>query len=342
MKITAPAAAAAFVKKPDAAARIILMYGPDSGLARERLDALARGFAPDLDDPFRVTRLAGPSLTEDPQRLLDEAASPAFGGDRRLVLVTRTPDSVAPIVATLLERPAQLESCVILLEAGDLDKRSKLRAVVDEAGPVAVALPCYVEEGADMARTVATILAEENLAAPKEVVTTLAALLPPDRQAMRSELTKLALYVHGTGRVTLDDVHAVLDDATGAALDALLDAAMLGDVGRACATLERLLAEDTAPVALIRATQNHLVRLHAARGAKDAGARAEDAVKRLQPPVFWKRVPAVTRQVERWSLPALESVLTEALSVEVALKRTGSPDTLLISHFLMALAARKK
>ena len=42
MKIQ-PARIEAFLAKPDAAARAVLLYGPDAGLVRERADKLARG-----------------------------------------------------------------------------------------------------------------------------------------------------------------------------------------------------------------------------------------------------------------------------------------------------------
>jgi len=51
------------------------------------------------------------------------------------------------------------------------------------------------------------------------------ALLGGDRQASRNELRKLALYAHGAGEATLDDVMAVVADASELKLDPIVDAA---------------------------------------------------------------------------------------------------------------------
>src|SRR3954466_15813867 len=48
-----------FLKAPDPARPIILLYGPDAGLVRERADALAASAVDDPSDPFSLVRLAG-------------------------------------------------------------------------------------------------------------------------------------------------------------------------------------------------------------------------------------------------------------------------------------------
>ena len=52
--------------------------------------------------------------------------------------------------------------------------------------------------------------------APREVIASLADILPPDRMAMRSELEKLAIYVGKDNVATIMDVHAAVQDAGAA------------------------------------------------------------------------------------------------------------------------------
>ena len=75
----------AFLAKPPETLRLALIYGPDTGLVRERAKRLAQTFVHDLSDPFRLVEMSGDQLSADPARLNDEAASIAFGGGRRVV-----------------------------------------------------------------------------------------------------------------------------------------------------------------------------------------------------------------------------------------------------------------
>ena len=73
----------AFLARPDAGRPIILLYGPDAGLVRERADALIASAVDDPNDPFALVKLDGDELSAEPSRLVDEAMTvPLFGGRR--------------------------------------------------------------------------------------------------------------------------------------------------------------------------------------------------------------------------------------------------------------------
>jgi DNA polymerase-3 subunit delta len=328
----------AFLNKPDPAVQVILVYGPDAGLVRERANHLAKWAVRDPNDPFCSVTLPSSAFAGNPARLHDEMASVAFGGGRRLVRVQNTEENFGLTLAALLsDMPAG--DNLLLIEAGDLEKKSKIRKLCEDEPSVACALPCYVEDLAARQRTITEILTSENIRAPREVVATLAEIMPPDCIAMRSELEKFALYIGKNNTATINDVHASVQDAGAAELDALVFAVGAGETKRVVQLIDHLYAEQTSPVALLRAAQRHFVRLQWARAEMDKGVAATDAVKRLQPPVFWKFESAMTSQLRRWSRGKTEQALRRLFDAESALKRTGTPDTALCAQTLLGLAA---
>ena len=52
----------AFLGRPDPARPLILLYGPDTGLVRERADTLMASAVDNPDDPFSVVKLDGDEL----------------------------------------------------------------------------------------------------------------------------------------------------------------------------------------------------------------------------------------------------------------------------------------
>ena len=73
---------------------------------------------------------------------------------------------------------------------------------------------------------------DAKLAIAPDARAALVSLIGGDRQASRSEIRKLALYAHGKDRVVLDDVIAVVTDASALALDDVVDAAFAGRTAR--------------------------------------------------------------------------------------------------------------
>ena len=71
-----------FLARPDAARPVVLIYGADAGLVRERAEKLIRASVDDPKDPFALAQLEGDMLASEPARLAEEAHTvPLFGGD---------------------------------------------------------------------------------------------------------------------------------------------------------------------------------------------------------------------------------------------------------------------
>jgi DNA polymerase III subunit delta len=60
-----------FLARPDSGRPIILLYGADAGLVRERAEALLTSAVDDPNDPFSLVRLDGDELSAEPSRLVD-------------------------------------------------------------------------------------------------------------------------------------------------------------------------------------------------------------------------------------------------------------------------------
>ena len=325
----------AFLARPDAAVAAVLIYGPDRGLVDERCRSVVHALAGAPPDPFRFVELAARSLRADPARLADEAAALGFGG-RRVVWVRDAGDSVAPLVAQVLEQ-ASASADLIVLEGGELGPRSALRKLAEGARNAA-AIPCYVDAGDDLADLVVRTLAAAGLRAGADATAYLADSLGGDRAVVLGELDKLALYKGGAGEVTLDDAQACIGDSAAVSLDAVVYAAGGGDLAPLERALALVFADGASPVTVLRAMARHLMRLHLARALVGGGKPALEAIKALRPPVFFKHVDPFRSQMAAWRGVPLAAALAAVTEAELACKTTGQPAALVCSRALNDIA----
>jgi DNA polymerase-3 subunit delta len=312
----------AFVRKPGAAAAA-LVFGPDRGQVRERMAAIGRAVAGDASDPFRAVEVAAAALKSDPARLFDEAQALAFGGGRRLVIVREAGDSAAELFECFLAE-AKTDGAFVLVEGGDLPKRSALRAAFEKA-KLAAAIACYPDDERASRALIGGILREHGLACDADALDLLVARLGPDRDLVRGELAKLVLYCAGK-TVTADDVLAVIGDGAEASLDAVAFAACDGDYAVFDRAFFRAIGDGLPPVAILRAGLRHAGRLHQGRAHMAEGLDAKDAMARLRPPVFFKQAVRFRRQLGAWDEARLASALDSLIEAEIACKATGAPD----------------
>jgi DNA polymerase-3 subunit delta len=322
----------AFLRDPGEC-RVVLLFGGDAGMIRDRAETLVRAVAGSLDDPFLVTELA----REDIKQLPGEAAGLSLMCGRRVVRVRDVTDAATDPVQTVLKGRAP---ALVVLEGPAIASRSKLRTLLEAAADGA-AIGCYPEEGRALEETIRETLRVNGAGVEPDALTWLSQQLGADRASTRSELEKLALYVGPGNRVDLDAAMTCVGDLAGLSLDDALFAATTGDVATADRALEAAVAEGAAPVQVLRAALGHLQKLHRARLAMDEqGLAAADAVKGIRPPVFYQKVGAFTRSLGLWPTATLTAAMASLAEAERGCKRTGYPDQALCRNAILTLARR--
>ena len=328
-----------FVARPDPTRPVVLVFGPDAGLVRERAEALVRASVDDPKDPFQLARLDGDELAGEPTRLVEEANTiPLFGG-RRAVWVRAGGRNFAPAVEALLA--ATSPDCRVVIEAGDLKRSAPLRALCERAKN-AVALPCYADAERDLVRLIDDEMRDADLAISPEARAALVPLLGGDRLASRHEVRKLALFARGKPRVELDDVMAVVADASSLALDGLVDAAFAGRTSELEVQFGKARTAGTAPGTIISAALRQVAQLHKARLAVEDGASVTEAAAGIQPFVHFSRKAAVEAALKIWTSTRLERAMSQIAEATLETRRQSTMAEAIAQRTLLALAVNSR
>ena len=324
-----------FLRAPDPSMRAVLVFGPDLGLVRERVQRLMQAVVKDTSDPFRVAELSPAALKAEPSCLADEAAALALGGGRRVVVLRDAGDGQSAAIAAFLAHP--MGEALVVIEGGELGPRSSLRKLFEGADNAA-ALACYGDEGGSLAAVIQDELKAAGLMAEPDAMAYLIQHLGGDRRLTRAELGKLALYMGEPGRVSLIDATACIGDTAALGLDDLALTTADGDHAGAQRVLDRLLREGVHPVGMLRAVARHFLRLHLAAGHLAQGKSVDQAMAALKPPVIFKAAERFRRQLSRWPVDRLGRTLEVLTEAEADCKTTGMPAAEITSRALMMIA----
>jgi DNA polymerase-3 subunit delta len=329
----------AFLARPDPGRPIILLYGPDAGLVRERADALIASAVDDPADPFSVVRLDGDELSAEPSRLVDEAMTiPLFGG-RRAIRVRAGSRSFASGVETLGEVP--LKDCRIVIEAGELRPESPLRKACERA-KAAVAIACYPDGERDLARVIDDELRGSNLRIAPDARAALTALLGGDRQASRNELRKLTLYAHGNAEVTLDDVMAVVSDASELKIDPIVDGAFAGKPELVETEFAKAVIAGTYPGLIISAAQRQAAWLHKSALAVAEGTSPSTLLDSGFPRLHFSRKPNVETALRNFSAARLLLIIEQLAAAALDMRKQSALATAIAQRTLLSIAVNAK
>ncbi|SHN74652.1 DNA polymerase III subunit delta [Bradyrhizobium erythrophlei] len=328
-----------FLARPDPGRPIILLYGPDAGLVRERAEALLASAVDDPTDPFSLVRLDGDELSAEPSRLVDEALTiPLFGG-RRAIRVRAGSRSFASGVDALAETP--LKDCRIVIEAGELRPESPLRKACERA-KTAVAIACYPDTERDLAKLIDDELKLSNLRVASDARAVLMGLLGGDRQASRNELRKLTLYAHGKNEVTLDDVMAVVADASELKIDPIVDGAFAGNPSAVETEFAKAMVAGTYPGVIISAAQRQAAWLHNSAVAIADGTPISAVLDGGFPRLHFSRKNNVEAALRNFDAARLMLVIDQLATAALEMRKQATLAAAIAQRALLSIAANAR
>lgn len=319
--------------KPDAAVRLILLYGPDESGSRALAARLDKAMGADAE---RID-LTGAQLKEDPARLADEAASISLFGGARHIRVDSTGDEAIEAAEALLQSTSAGNPVVIV--AGNLRKDAKLVKLA-LASPMALAFASYVPEGRAADQVASELGRELGLRLEPRAAQALVAATNADRGLMLRELEKLALFLDASpdepkpaDSAALAEIGAANDESD---LSAIVDAVMGGRPDVAAAELALIGA--TEAIGVVRALLRRLAQIAPLRAEVATGQSVDAVMASSGRGIFWKDQKIVSGLLHRWSPDRIATATIRLAALERSYKRSGTAGMVLIGEEILTIA----
>jgi DNA polymerase-3 subunit delta len=313
----------------------ILVFGNDAGLVSERARAAAMRLAGGGPQPAgEIVRIEDADLETDPDRLLVELQTvPMFGGPK--VVHTRASRRVtAQVLKPLVEQDALAAALVV--EAGNLRPDEALRAIFEKSRS-AFAIACYADEAQDLDSLARSVMEAAGVGITPEAQQLLISRLGADRALTRGELDKLVLYARGKTHIDIDDVEAIVGDASELAIEKVVLATAAGQPGKAIADYDRLVAAGESPQSVIYALQRYFQRLHRLRTAVEAGRQLDDVLRQIRPPLNFRTRPQLEMHLRSWTAAKLLVAMAAIADAAKAARLSAALESAITERLILDL-----
>ena len=329
-----------FITSPSADVTAVLIYGPDSGLVKERADAIVQSISSQSDDPFASITLDSDTITENPARLFEESNAISMFGGRRVIRINGASDKITKTVESLIVDDKNQN--LVIFVAGDLPTRSKLRSIFDKS-KTQKSIACYQDNERDISNMLNSRLSEDSIRIDNDARTWVLSHLGSDRANSRSEIEKLSLYAGKNGHIDLDMASRLIGDNQALDLSEMVYAAFEGNHNGIEHHFNQLMAENISPIAILRTISNHIMKLQLILAtAKQDNKSPTAIISELRPPVFWKLKPRMEQHLRIWNQGKLSRILQECVETEQQSKLTGRPVETMTNRLLHQISAMAK
>ncbi|CAN5908410.1 DNA polymerase III subunit delta [soil metagenome] len=332
-----------FLQAPPIPRPLFAVFGEDAYLRREALGAIARTArtADETDaDDIGISRFPGAQarLSE----VLDEVRTLPFLADRRVVIVEEADPFVTANrkeLESYAERPSS--SGILVLSVKSWPSNTKLAKLVEKVG---LAVECKAPRESELPAWLGKLSKQRwGIKLETDAARLLVELVGPEVGLLSSEVDKLASYIGDRPSIRRDDVARMVGSGRVEDVWKMLDAATLGQGGKALADLERLLHSGEHPVPILAGMSRSLMRISHAGRLRMARRDLRDACKEAGIPTFPANLERVGQQHAHLGPARVAGLPAKLLKADLDLKGASTlPPRVILERLLVELASPRK
>jgi DNA polymerase III subunit delta len=315
--------AESFARRPGDEVWAVLAFSEDDGLVADAAQSVIAAWGGKT--PLDVSVLDDDAIRKDPSTLFDGLEAVSLLGDKRAIRVRTSGDKIAAFLIEAIEtgeaEPGRF-AAKLIIEAGNLAAKSKLRAAAEKAKHTAC-LQLFAEEAAGIGERVKNALMADGAVIDDDALALFIGDLPGHRAIANAEIEKLALYARGLGRpIGVADIRTLTATDLKQDIGGAVMAALEGRPAEAHKALDRLSEMGTSPISILRALQMETLRM---LSAHEKGGGGDPGVGRsLRPPVWPNEWPAFRSRLNTWTPKRLMRIMERIHNAETRAKTAGA------------------
>ncbi len=314
------------LKKQALPLKSLLFYGDNEGWVLPEIEKCLQGLAVSSS---QVKRISEDILLQKKVQLEDFFASSSLFGEKEFVIVTNATDKLVPLLKETL--PFLRGGDVFIVQSADyLGPASRLRQLYEKENELG-SVPCYALDARTLSNLVKNFFIQQQKIISDSLSYQIATMFLEDPSVLLRELEKLSCYMGGKKEVEAEDIAQVLTPLVSEDSSKLIQAILRKDLKAIQVEYETDVGGNT--VGLIRELLNKLLRLHEAK-IWLAQSPAEEALRKVSPPVFFTEKMQFIEQTKRWQLQELEKTILKLLALETECKLNSLLAEDLFKNFL--------
>ena len=306
---------------------IILLYGKNEGLQNETVEkTFIAGFKGSINkyDENEFINSYG--------TISSEILTKSLFDEKKLLIISRVGEKILKYIEEISDR--NIEDIVIILKAGLLEKRSKLRIFFEKSKKITI-IPFYEDDTKTLSSLANEFLNKNKIKLSSESINLLVGRSSGNRENLKKELSKIFNYSHSNKEITFEVVKKLSNLAENFGVNELADNYLSKNKKNIIKILNENNYSDDDCILILRTILNKSKRLLNILENYKKNENLDDVISKTKPPIFWKDKEVVKRQANKWKLKDLKTKMYEINEVETLVKSNSKNSLNLVSDFIV-------
>ena len=304
-----------------------LLYGQNVGLIEETINNFFKPlFSKNIISCDEI------EILNDVSKFENSIFNKSFFDNEKFFIINRVSDKILGIVQKLINNKAQ--DIKIILKAGTLDKKSKLRGFFEKE-KTTVITAFYEDNYQSLLLMVQKFFREKKISISNEIINLIIERSKGDRININSELEKILSYAEKTNKINLEDALKITNLAENYSITELVDQNLSKNKKKTVNILNENNLNTEENVLILRTFLNKLKRLKNLKVDLEKNKNIEQVLTSSKPPIFWKDKEIVKQQLSILSFAEIKYLIRKVNNLELEIKKNNQISDQILNNFIL-------
>ena len=307
--------------------KIILFYGENQGLKEEFKKNIK-----EANKNNEKLNLLQDEIIKNENLLINEISNKSLFNNKKIIFIDQVNEKILNIIEEMAEDVSDEK---IVIFAGNLDKKSKLRSYFEKSKLCGI-VACYQDNEITIKKIITNKLSDYQ-GLSTQVINFIIQNTGLDRSKVNNEIEKIkSCFLEK--KINLEKIDLLLNIKTNDDFNKLKDEALKGNKIKTNKLLADTVFEPENNIYYLNSINQRINKLYEIEKLKQNNSNTETLVSSLKPPIFWKDKPVLIEQTNKWNENKIKKALEKTYTVELQIK-TGSAikNDLLIKNLMIDL-----
>ncbi len=303
---------------------IFLLYGNNSGLKNEiERKIIKRNQILSYDEN---------DILVNKDEFFENALTKSLFEPSKTIVIKRASDKILKIIQEIFIR--DYEDIIIILNAINLDKKSKLRSYFEKEKKL-ICIPFYPDNEQTLSNLTHDYLKEKKISMSSSHINMVISKCNGNRENLFNELRKIENYVRNGNKLTTESISKLTNVAENHNVSELIDSCLNNNKKKIFYILNENNFTNDDCIVIIRTLLNKAKRILTLSNIYQENKNIDLTISSAKPPIFWKDKEITKQQILKWSPDRIRKLIYKVNELELLVKKNINNPVHLITDFII-------
>ena len=305
--------------------KLILLYGKNEGLKNQEIKNLSK-----YND--KVFTYEEKEILNNENEFLEKIMNKSLFEPKKVIIIKRVSDKILNTVNEIIEK--NLEDTTIILNADNLEKKSKLRTLFEKDKQL-ICAAFYPDNEQTLLKLAYEFLKDKSISISSSNINSIIKKCNGDRENLFNDLNKIENYCKNGKKINSEIISKLLSLHEDYSISELVDNCLAKNKTKTLNILNEnnFSAEDC--ILITRTFLNKSKRILILSNNYYDNNNIDLTISSAKPPIFWKDKEIIKQQIFKWSPENIKLLIYRINELELLVKKNATNSINLITNFIL-------